>query len=92
MKTAGGTVTLYIPANMPATVEAIVKINKRAREDYTISTDFSLDILKRDKKDAKDEDWGKDIVKVVSATGKINGGGDPIKLFTVNGNIQIKKR
>ncbi len=87
MKTAGGDVMLYIPADMPATVHAVLKITKRARDKYSTSTDFSLS-----SKTEKGNGWGSDIEKVIITEGDINGGGDLIEIETTNGNIQIRKR
>lgn len=87
MKTAGGSVSLAIPANMPATFEVVLKITRNAREEYNIYCDFPLTITNEN-----GGKWGRDIEKVLVGKGEINGGGDPITIETTNGNIEIKKR
>ncbi len=81
MKTAGGEIELRIPEKLPATINARLKITSRAREDYDIVSDFPISIKK------EKQGWD----EIITATGKINGGGDVIELKTVNGNISILK-
>lgn len=77
LESAGGTLTLYIPKNLAASVNANIRITRSARRDYNIYSDFPLTL--------KGEHTGR-----VSGTGDINGGGDSIDLRTVNGDIHIK--
>jgi len=77
LKSAGGSITLYLPKKLAATVEAELNITRSAKRDYRIYSDFPLSI-KGEKSDT------------VTADGKLNGGGDKISLETTNGNIYIK--
>ena len=77
LESAGGSITLYLPKNIEATVSAKLEITRSARRDYRIYSDFPLTIKGVD----SDE---------VTAKGKINGGGDRIRLETTNGDIHIK--
>ena len=77
LDSAGGDLTLFLPKNVKASVSAKLKLTRNARRDYRIYSDFPLTI--------KGEDSN-----LVTADGNINGGGDPIKLETTNGDIYIK--
>ncbi|MGX5172478.1 DUF4097 family beta strand repeat-containing protein [Aliikangiella sp. IMCC44653] len=77
LKTAGGSITLYLPKSVQATVSATLRITRNAHRDYRIYSDFPLSI--------KGENSDK-----VTANGKLNGGGDKIDLKTTNGDIYIK--
>lgn len=78
LSSSGGDITLYIPTNLAATVDAKLKISRRAKRDYRIYSDFPLTI----KGDGSSK---------ISAQGEINGGGNKIRLSTTNGDIHIKK-
>jgi hypothetical protein len=82
IRTGGGDIRLTIPEKMPATVSAKIKTRKRNWEEYTISSDFPLQI--------KTEDVSSGY-RVITAKGDINGGGDPIDLESGGGNIRILK-
>jgi hypothetical protein len=71
----GGKITLYIPADLQATINA--KINIEDEPDSDIISDFSL-------KKAKDDDE-------VIMKGDINGGGPEIYIRTADSDIEIKK-
>lgn len=77
LESSGGSITLYLPKSLAASVSARLKITRSAKRDYRIYSDFPLTI----KEDDNDE---------ITAKGEINGGGDKIKLNTVNGDIYIK--
>ncbi|MBW2364824.1 MAG: hypothetical protein JRF25_07070 [Deltaproteobacteria bacterium] len=83
LKTKGGDVTVYLPEDLPATFRAELSVDKkqRRRKRYEIISDFSLD---------KKESGRLGGIKH-TASGKINGGGDLIKLSTNNSFIYIKK-
>jgi len=76
LDTAGGSITVYLPEKIQATVSAKLQLRRR-NKDSQIYSDFPLTI--------KDHD------NEVIAEGNINGGGDPITLRTVNGDIYIKR-
>ena len=78
LETAGGDITLRLPGDLAATVDARLEISKRAKEDYRIYSGFPLTI----------EGQGTDRI---TAHGEINGGGDPISLSTRDGDIRIQK-
>jgi hypothetical protein len=55
-----------------------LEIRRKVSRDYQIYSDFPLKI----------DGAGS---RLITATGKINGGGDLIKLNTTNGDIRIRK-
>ncbi len=86
MNSSGGNITLYIPEKLPATIHAEIKLTGSSWRDYNIYSDFSIKIEKSEdekKRGRRDE--------LIEGHGKINGGGDLIRLSTTNGNINIKK-
>ena len=87
LKSSGGNLKLYIPAKLPATIDATIKISGFSWHDYEISSDFPL--TTESVKDSKSRRRKR--VETIHSQGKINGGGDLIKLETSNGNIEIKK-
>ncbi|MEQ8954995.1 MAG: hypothetical protein RL120_12765 [Gammaproteobacteria bacterium] len=76
LDTAGGDITVRIPANHSASIFANLEVTRRARDDYRIYTDFPLSI--------NEDDDGN-----IIGRGDINGGGDRIELETVNSDIHI---
>ncbi len=87
LKSSGGNLKLYIPAKLPATIDATIKISGFSWHDYEISSDFPL--TTETVKDSKSQRGKR--VETIHSHGKINGAGDLIKLETSNGNIEIKK-
>lgn len=88
LKTAGGNVKLFIPANAKATIEAVIRLRddwgwSSKKNKYDIKSDFKADTY-----DKRGEDDGSEI----HATYLLNGGGEAIYLETVNGNIDIRKK
>ena len=83
LETNGGNITLFIPAKLPATIDAELRLNDHDRQwqRYDIYSDFPLT-------KTMPNGNGNQILK---CTGDINGGGDPIVLRTQGGNIYIKK-
>ncbi|MDQ7050402.1 MAG: hypothetical protein Q9M92_13075 [Enterobacterales bacterium] len=77
LDSSGGTITLYLPKSIKATISAKIKLSHSARRDYRIYSDFPLTI--------EGENSSR-----VSGKGKINGGGDKVKINTSNGDIYIK--
>jgi DUF4097 and DUF4098 domain-containing protein YvlB len=80
ISSGGGDISLTLPSDLPATVDAEIKYRKKW-EDYKITSDFPLKITQ--------ETDGK--YTIVRAEGKLNGGGDLIKIRTGGGNIKIRK-
>ncbi len=78
LDSSGGTITLYLPENIKASVSANLRLTHSARRDYRIYSDFPLTI--------QGEDSNR-----IRGKGKINGGGDKVKIGTTNGDIYIKK-
>lgn len=86
LSSAGGEITLYVPENAKATVEAVIEIEGRwgsGRREYDVKSDFKEDTYDKGGRDG----GGRDIRAVY----KLNGGGEDIFLKTVNSNIFIKK-
>ncbi len=83
LTSSGGDIILSIPENAKASIEAVISVRGRWREnseDYSIESDF------KSKTYEKDPD-----TKEIRATFLLNGGGEEIILETVNGNIMIRK-
>ncbi|MSS70308.1 MAG: hypothetical protein EXS64_02340 [Candidatus Latescibacteria bacterium] len=78
LETSGGDITLTLPENLAATVQADLRIKRKVGREYRIYSDFPL-VVKTDDP------------KRITGSGEINGGGYPIRLSTVNGDIYIKK-
>jgi len=78
LETRGGNITIRLPENLSATLDAELEIRRKVSRDYQIYSDFPLKI----------DGAGS---RLITATGKINGGGDLIKLNTTNGDIRIRK-
>jgi DUF4097 and DUF4098 domain-containing protein YvlB len=80
LETAGGDITLYLPAGAKVTIKARIKLRDRwGEDDYEISSDFKVESQDRDKRE-------------VTARFVINGGGKVITIETVNGDIDILKK
>lgn len=84
LKTAGGDVTIYLPEDLAATIDAEIRIHGNDRwrdDDYRIFSDFDLNIDgEEDRRRSR-----------ITAQGDINGGGNRIRLDTTNGDIHIRK-
>jgi DUF4097 and DUF4098 domain-containing protein YvlB len=79
LETSAGDVTLYMPANRAATLFAQLRVKGRgSHKSYKIKSDFEIEISKPSS-------------HTTIARAKINGGGDPIRLKTTNGDINIIK-
>ncbi len=78
LKTAGGDVTLFLPEDLPATIDAQLRIERKVGRDYRIYSDFPITIQGEG-------------TKPITGKGQINGGGNLMKLSTTNGDIHIKK-
>ena len=78
LDSSGGSITVYLPEGIEATVSASLRITRSARRDYRIYSDFPL-AIKGEKSNR------------ITADGKLNGGGDRVVLNTTNGDIYIKK-
>ena len=78
LDSGGGNLTLALPANLQATIDAELRLQHPNRR-YEIHSDFDLEI-------------GGDSDRRLTAKGAINGGGDLIRLRTTNGDITIERR
>ncbi len=86
LRTAGGEIRLTIPEKLPASIRAEIEVEDRW-ESYDIYSDFPLTSSDGSEGVKSRRKRGRRI----SSEGAINGGGDPIELFTRDGNIYIKK-
>lgn len=78
LKSSGGDLTLWIPEDLGATFDIELKLSDDwTDEDYDIETEFPLKINRSSRR--------------ITCEGEINGGGSPIRLYTVNGDIKVKK-
>jgi DUF4097 and DUF4098 domain-containing protein YvlB len=83
LSTAGGDVTLFIPENAKATIEARIRIRghwKESKNEYAVSSDFKSTSYVTD-----------DDMREIRATYVLGGGGEVINLETVNGDIYIRR-
>jgi DUF4097 and DUF4098 domain-containing protein YvlB len=83
LATAGGDVTLFIPENAKATIEARIRVRghwKESKEEYAVSSDFKSTSYVTD-----------DDMREIRATYVLGGGGEVISLETVNGNIYVRR-
>ncbi len=83
LSTAAGDLLLVLPKSIPATVKA--KIRMQRWGDYTIQSDFPLTLTEEGGR-------GRNNRRILRASGDLNGGGDLIRLETINGDIVIRKR
>ncbi|HPR88415.1 MAG TPA: DUF4097 family beta strand repeat-containing protein [bacterium] len=83
VETTGGEISITLPARLPATIEAEIRLQRRADPDERndIYSDFPLTKI------APDETGG----RILRSKGEINGGGDLIQLKTTGGDITITK-
>jgi hypothetical protein len=82
LTTGGGDIRLTVPEKLPATISAKIKMHRRNWEEFTISSDFPLQVKTEDVESG---------TRLITAKGDINGGGDMINLETGGGNIRILK-
>ena len=83
LKTSNGEVTLYLPENAKADVEASIRIRgwwKQMKDDFEIKSDFTGGTNRFD----EDE-------KEITSRYTLNGGGEQIIISTFNSNIRIRK-
>ncbi len=88
LATAGGEVTLYVPADMGMDFDVRLEITKNGREDYKINSDFDIDISEGDWATSESS---RNSRKKITGTGKVGNGKSRINIKTVNGDINIKK-
>lgn len=83
ISSANGTITLAVPGNSKATINAKIRLRGNWRDDnenYQIRSEFKAQKYSRDNN-------GKDIIAVY----ELNGGGEEINLETLNSDIIIKR-
>ena len=95
LESTGGEVTIYLPEDLAATIDAKVDIGISGlwkRGDYRVYSEF--DLSGNDNDGRRNSTWASVSGRGGHARvwGDINGGGDPIRIETTNGNIRIKKR
>jgi DUF4097 and DUF4098 domain-containing protein YvlB len=81
-KSGGGDITVYLPENAKATIDALIKlrVSRGSRKRYDIRSDFkATDYQKNDDDDR------------ITGTYTLNGGGERVTLETTNGDIEIRK-
>ena len=88
LRTAGGELTLILPEKLPATLRAEIEVEDRWR-DYNIYSDFPL--TTRTEGSGAEKRYRRRRRSYIRSEGEINGGGDLIELYTVNGDIHIKR-
>jgi DUF4097 and DUF4098 domain-containing protein YvlB len=81
-----GDITLEIPRDLPVSLDLTISYTKNSRKDYTIDSDWDLDI-------ERSRDWDYDNGtprKRIHGTATVGSGRYPIKIKTINGNIYLK--
>ncbi len=78
LETSFGDVTVYLPSELPVTVQASIEMAR----GHKILTDFPIQIVSDEDSFGPGE---------VSAEGQLNGGGRLLRIRTVGGNIEIRK-
>lgn len=83
LETAGGGIKLFLPENARVTIQALIQVRGRRNErrQYGIQSDFAHESYDNDTAGRGE----------IRATYKLNGGGETISLWSVNGNIEIRK-
>lgn len=84
LQSSGGELAIHIPEDLPATLEAEIRLERSwfgREEEYRIDSDFDLDEQKEETRNRR----------TIRATGDINGGGNRIRLITSGGDIRIRK-
>ncbi|TKJ42182.1 hypothetical protein CEE37_00455 [candidate division LCP-89 bacterium B3_LCP] len=89
LSTSGGKISLQLPRDVKATVEAEIEISDHY-SDYNIHSEFMLKISEDNGKKG-DKRWDRSYRRI-TATGDVNGGGPLIYLKTVDGDIFIEER
>jgi hypothetical protein len=87
LSSMGGDIKLTLPAGLSIDFDITLTYTKRARKDYKIISDFSIEL-------EESEDWdysAGSARKYIYGTGKISGGKNKIRIDTINGNIVIGK-
>lgn len=82
LASSGGEITLSLPEDAKATVEATIRLQGwgRHNDEYQVRSEFKADTY--DRRGDPEE---------IRAVYKLNGGGELIELKTVNSNINVKK-
>ena len=86
--TGGGDVTVTVPPKFSMDMDIDLGYTRNSFKDYRIISDFDFKIEKTDKWDYSQGSPRKHIY----GTGKVAGGRHKIKIRTVNGNVEIKKK
>jgi DUF4097 and DUF4098 domain-containing protein YvlB len=78
LETSMGDVYVYLPSNVPLTIDAAIQ----TAAGRQIQSDFPLDIQ------GNKEEW---VPSTLRGHGTLNGGGEVLRIRTVAGNIEIRK-
>jgi len=81
LETSGGEIEVILPANLNADIDAEITVTSRRYADVNIHSDFPVQ---------KNHEIKSSRIYIY-ARGKINQGGNLVKLRTINGNINILK-
>jgi hypothetical protein len=81
-----GNVTLVVPAGFSMDLDLELAFTRDSGRDYKIATDFDLP---RTTTDEWDYDQGSPR-KYVRAKGSVGGGGQRVRIRTINGNLTVR--
>lgn len=84
----GGDITLFVPKNLSMDVDLKIAFTKDSAENYRFITDFKIDETQTDRWNF---DQGKS-KKYIYGKANIKGGKHKIRIYTVNGNITLKRK
>ncbi|HSR66871.1 MAG TPA: DUF4097 family beta strand repeat-containing protein [Acidobacteriota bacterium] len=88
LSSLSGDVTLYLPADFAGQLEVRIAYTRDSRKSYRIISDFPL----TEQRPAEWDYSRGSPRRYVIGQGTINGGGHPVRLETINGNITIRSR
>lgn len=89
LSSKGGDVTLTVPNGLPMDVDIQITVKDEHKYDkYKIVSDFQIN---EDRSSGEWKESHHNRGKHINGTGTINGGGNKIKIRTINGNVYLKK-
>jgi DUF4097 and DUF4098 domain-containing protein YvlB len=78
LETNAGDITVYLPSDLPVTIKASIEL----ASGHKLRSDFEgIKIA------TEGDEWS----KTIYADGQLNGGGPLLKVYTTNGNIELRK-
>jgi DUF4097 and DUF4098 domain-containing protein YvlB len=85
LESMSGEITLHVPSGFPMDLELEIAYTRNSRQDYRIDTPFDL-------QQSVSPEWDREQGtprKYIRASGSTGGGGNRVRIETVNGNISV---